>query len=67
MDRLYNNSISLQKQSVKYVNISFDNEENGYVFTIEGNFNCSIEKIWRLVIIEQLRQIWHISHGFWEN
>ena len=64
VDRPYNNSILLQKEIVKYGNMSLDKFGYGYVFTIGGSLNGGEEIIWRLGVNDELKQIWHFGNGF---
>lgn len=63
-DRSYNNSLLLQKEIVKYGNMSLDEFGYGYVFTIDGSFNGGEEITWKLGVNDELKQIWHFGRGF---
>ena len=63
-DRAYNNSIILQKQIIKYGKMTRDTQSiKGYVFTAQGSLNSSV-KIWRLVLSNSEKIIFHFGFGF---
>ena len=63
-NRVYNNSILLQKQIIKYGKMTKDLQSlSGYVFCATGSLNGSL-KYWRLVISNVERTIWHFGFGF---
>lgn len=63
-ERVYNNSILLQKQIIKYGKMTKDLQTaTGYVFTAPGSFNKSV-KFWRLVLSNAEKVILHFGFGF---
>lgn len=63
-DRVYNNSILLQKQIIKYGKMTKDLQSaTGYVFTAAGSLNGSVS-YWRLVLSNAEKVIWHFGFGF---
>ena len=63
-DRVYNNSILLQKQIIKYGKMTKDlHSATGYVFSVAGSLNGSVN-YWRLVLSNAERIIWHFGFGF---
>ena len=63
MKRVYNNSVLLQKQIIKYGKMTKDSEGFGYIFTASGAVNKTI-KMWRLGVNVAKRLVWHFGHGF---
>ena len=62
-NRVYNNSVLLQKQIIKYGKMTKDREGFGYIFTASGAVNKTI-KMWRLGVNVAKRLVWHFGHGF---
>ena len=61
MNRLYANSILLQKGVIKYGAMTKD--PFGYVFSVMGSVNGGEEKLWSEVWTEETMK----SHPFWRN
>ena len=63
-NRVYNNSILLQKQIIKYGKMTKDLQSaTGYVFSVAGSLNGNVS-YWRLVLSNAERIIWHFGFGF---
>ena len=63
-DRIYNNSILLQKQIIKYGKMTRDLQSaTGYIFSAAGSLNGSVS-YWRLVLSNAERLVWHFGFGF---
>ncbi len=63
-NRVYNNSILLQKQIIKYGKMTKDLQSaTGYIFSVAGSLNGNVS-YWRLVLSNAERIIWHFGFGF---